>query len=137
MRDFKRERLNRSTKGDRRRQYMRMVVGLGAMALVALVAVGSARAAWGMYQKFTDASAADAAAQAELGNMQAQYESVSSTVKELGTERGLEAAVRVRYGVGKPGEGEIDIVRQASSSEAQGGGGQGWFESLWHAVFVW
>jgi|GEM_PF-524527 len=137
MRDFKRDRSVRSGKGDRRRQYLRMVVGLGAMALLALVAVGSARAAWGMYQKFAEASSADASAQGELTTMQAQYGSVSTTVEQLGTSRGLEAAIRQRYGVGKPGEGEIDIVRQASSSDTQNTDGQSWFDKLLHAVFVW
>ena len=137
MRDFKRDRSVRSGKGDRRRQYMRMLVGLGTMVLLALVAVGSARAAWGMYQKFTEASSADASAQTELTGMQNEYQSVSTTVDQLGTERGLEAAIRERYGVGKPGEGEIDVIRQASSSDAQSKGGQSWFDKLWHAVFVW
>jgi cell division protein FtsB len=137
MRDFKKERLNRSSKGDRRRQYLRMATGLGMMAVLGLVAVGSAHAAWGMYQKFTDASAADAAGQAELASMQTEYQSVSTTVTQLGTDRGLEAAIRNRYGVGKPGEGEIDIVPEASSSAPQSGSDQNWFERLWHAVFVW
>lgn len=130
MKDFKKER-------GRSRQYLRVGVGLAAMAVLALVAFGSVRAAWSMYQKFTDASAADAAAQSELSNMQEQYQSVSTTVQALNTSRGLEAAIRGRYGVGRPGEGEIDIVPQAATSTQGGNGPQNWFERLWHAIVIW
>ncbi|MEK7109122.1 MAG: hypothetical protein AAB919_01670 [Patescibacteria group bacterium] len=114
-----------------------MALGFVVMAALGAVALGSARAAWDMYQKFSDASAADAAAQSELAGMQAQYQGVSGTVSDLQTERGLEAAIRARYGVGKPGEGEIDIVRQATTSSQSVGGGQNWLERLLGAVVIW
>lgn len=130
MRDFKKER-------GRGGQYLRMGLGLALMGILAVIALWAAEAAWGMYQKFTEAGAADAAAQTELRGMQAQYTSVSATVQQLGTDRGLEAAIRTRYGVGKPGEGEIDIVRQAATSSSQGVGSQNWFERLWQAIVIW
>ncbi len=134
MRDFKKDRSIRSGKGDRRHQYARMAGGLGVMVVLALLAFGSAHAAWDMYQKFSDASTADAAAQGELATMQAQYQSIASTTDALQTDRGLEAAIRTRYGVGRPGEGEIDIIRQATSTATQGSGSQNWFERLWQAI---
>ena len=137
MRDFKKDRSIRSGKGDRRHQYARMAGGLGVMVMLALLVFGSARAAWDMYQKFSEASADDAAAQGELANMQAQYQSISSTTDALQTDRGLEAAIRTRYGVGRPGEGEIDIIRQASTTGAGGSSDTSWWSRLWHAVFIW
>jgi hypothetical protein len=130
MRDFKKERGGGG-------QYLRMLVGLaGLVALAALGAV-SARAAWGMYQKFAEASAADAAAQNELAAAQAQYASVSASVEALDTERGQEGALRERYGVARPGEGEIDIVRPATTTPAAADAPRGFWASLWHALFVW
>jgi hypothetical protein len=90
-----------------------------------------------MYQKFTGAAQGDAAAQAELALMQGQYQTVSTTVKGLGTSEGLGAAVRERYGLGLPGEHEIDIVRQATTSANGSAPGPGIWERLWHALFVW
>jgi hypothetical protein len=137
MRDFKKDRSIRSGKGDRRHQYARMVGGLGVMAALALLAFGTAHAAWDMYQKFSEASSADEAAQGELVTMQAQYQNISTTTDALQTDRGLEAAIRTRYGVGRPGEGEIDIIRQASTTNAAGGTDTSWWARLWRRVFIW
>lgn len=130
MRDFKKER-------GRGRQYARMLLGLCLMVAVGAVALGTARAAWGMYQKFSDASVANAGIQSELANLKVQYAAVSETVESLSTSRGLEAAVRERYGSAKPGEGEIDIVRQAPAESESAGAEKSFWSRLWQSIFVW
>lgn len=130
MRDFKKQR-------GRRAQYLRMGTGLGMMALLAAVAFGTAHAAWSMYGKFANAAAADAASQQEYTTLEAQYQDVSATVEDLGTSRGFGAAVRERYGVGLPGEREIDIVRESSSTAAAAAAPQGFWARLWQALVVW
>lgn len=130
MKDFKKER-------GRGRQYARMAGGSAGLLVLGFVAAGSGQAAWGMYQKFAEASSANAAAQSELVAIQGQYAAAQVSVEGLETDRGLEAVVRERYGVGRPGEGEIDIVRQASTSAAGASEPQNIFERLWHALFVW
>ncbi len=130
MRDFKKSR-------GRRAQYLRMAAGLSVMVLLALVAFGTGSAAWGMYGKFAEAAAADEAGQKELANLQAQYDDMQKTVDNLSTPRGMEAAVRERYGVGKPGEGEIDIIQEATTTAAAADAPEGFWASLWHALFVW
>ena len=87
MRDFKKGR-------GRRAQYLRIGTGLSLMVLLSLVAFGTAHAAWDMYYKFSEAAAADAAGQQDLAQLTEQYASVRSTVSELGTSRGMDAAVR-------------------------------------------
>jgi len=109
-------------------------VGLLALLVLAVVCV---RAAWDMYGKFVAADQAHTQADAQLAQLQAQYNDVTAQVGELNSTRGQEAQVRERYGVAKPGEGEIDIVRQAASTTAGQSGGQNWWERLWHALFVW
>lgn len=130
MRDFKKER-------GVGRQYARMLLGLALMGIVGAAAFATGRAAWGMYGKFSEASVADAAMQAELANLKIQYTTVSTTVESLGTDRGLEAAVRGRYGVGLPGEGEIDIVRETPDATQAASEKPGFWTRLWQAVFVW
>ena len=107
------------------------VVVLGAMAYFAI------HGAWGMYQKFAAASAASAAAEANLAQLQARHTEVQAEVAALDTPRGMEGALRERYGVAKPGEGQITVVHQAATSTEGAGTGQNWLDKLWHALFVW
>ena len=130
MKDFKKQR-------GRRAQYLRMGVGLSAMAVLCLVAYGTASAAWGMYGKFTEAAAADQASQQELSGLKTQYDSVSNTVDGLETVRGMGAAVRERYGLGLPGEREIDIIRESTSTAAAAQAPTGFWQGLMQTLFGW
>ena len=127
MRDFK----SRRNKG-----FLRMLTGGSLMVLLAAVAVISSRAAWEMYTRFADASVAAAAAQGELKALQAQFASTTAEVEALNTARGEEEALRERYGVARPGEGEITIVREEGQADAPVEQG-GFVLRLWHALFVW
>lgn len=120
-----------------KRELPRVVMGcLGIIALGGLTFM-AARAAWDMYGKFAAASQARSDAEVQLAQLQTQYAHVEAQVKALNTERGIEAAVRERYGVAKPGEGEIDIVHSASTSQSASKGDESWFAKLWHSLFVW
>lgn len=105
--------------------------------LLALVAYFAVRGTWGMYGKFTAASQADADAKAELAGLQAQYGKVGVAAAALSSDRGVEAGVRERYGVAKPGEGQIDIVRRAATSTGPTAGESNIFVRIFHALFVW
>src|SRR6202142_4330890 len=97
----------------------RFVQTLGWVLLLLIIAVVAVRAAWGMYDKFAEAAASDDISQKELATLQAQQAQVSASVDSFSTSRGLEAQVRERYGVVKPGEGQIQIVRDSSSTSPQ------------------
>ena len=104
-----------------------------ALAALAFVAV---RGAYGMYGKFAEAAAARAGAESQLAELQGRYASVKADVDAFSTDRGVEAALRERYGVAKPGEGQIDIVRQASTTEPvlqQ----KNVLQKLWELISVW
>ncbi len=129
MREFKKRR----TIGA---EILRMSLGaLGVLAL-GLVAFGASRAAWTMYGKFTEAAAARAGAEAQLQELEQRDQTIKADVAALSSNRGVEAALRERYGVALPGEGEINIVRQASSTgpfiEQVG-----FLQKLWQLLFVW
>jgi len=114
-----------------------MLLGVAGVLVLAAASFVAARAAWDMYGKFAAASQARTDAEVELAQLQEQYAHVETEVASLNTERGVEAAVRERYGVAKPGEGEIDIVRQSPTSTAATAGQDSWFARLWHSLFVW
>src|SRR5690242_8021351 len=103
---------------------------LGVLGLL-LVTIVAARGAWDMYGKFVAASDAQTDAQTQLAQLQAQYAQVHAQAQDLSTTRGQEAQLRQRYGVAKAGEGEIDIVRQASTTPGDTGADAPWWERLW------
>ena len=105
---------------------------------VLTIAAFSAHAAWDMYVKFTVASHADEAAQTELASLKNQYANVSGAVENFSTPRGEEGEIRERFGVAKPGEGAIQIVRAASSSDgAQNSLPQDIMSRIFRALIVW
>lgn len=95
------------------RFYASMVV---VIILFALTTV-AVRAAYGMYQTFNTAAIEAGSAGTELATLEAQYVQVQTTLAALGTERGMEKTVRERFGVARPGEGEIRIVRDQGNTE--------------------
>jgi cell division protein FtsB len=117
-------------------QYVELAKGAGAILALAAVAFLAGRAALDMYGKFAAAAAARADAEAQLAELQERYTSVKAQVDALNSPRGVEAVVRERYGVARPGEGEIDIALEASSSVTQAPK-QGLWDKLWHLLFVW
>ncbi len=106
------------------------------LVLLCVLAFFAVRGALGMYSKFAEAAAARSSAESELTQLQQRYGVVKAQVEELGSSRGIEAAVRERYGYARPGEGEIDIVQQASTT-APKQAPQSFFAKLWRLLFVW
>ena len=129
MMEFKKRRTTQA-------ELLRIVGGtLGMLALAALAFV-AVRGAYGMYGKFAEAAAARAGAESQLAELQGRYASVKADVDAFSTDRGVEAALRERYGVAKPGEGQIDIIREASTTEpvAQQ---KNLLQKLWELISVW
>ena len=129
MRDFKKER-------GLSRRYLRMGLGLAGTLVLLLVAFAVTRAAWGMYGKFAEAAAARSDEEAQLVELEARYNEVKSNVTEFESPRGVEAQVRERYGVVRPGEGQITIVRTASTTQQSARQGS-WWDKLWSVIHVW
>ena len=128
MQDFKKRRPN---------LMLRFLLRLGGLLLLLFVTYYAVRGAWSMYQKFTESAESDSVAKSQLADLESQQAKVSASLAELDTARGQEAQIRERYGVAKPGEGEIEIVRDASTSDGVAPMGENWWQRLWHALFVW
>ena len=130
MQDFRKRRTGRQDWG-------RIVLGALGVVLLALGAFWAFQGAWGMYQKFALAAAADDASQKELAAQEEEYARVGAAVAALKTTEGVEAGLRERYGVAKPGEGEIDIIRRAATTTGGEGGNDNFFVKIFKAIFVW
>jgi cell division protein FtsB len=109
-----------------------------ASILLLVVAVITVRAAWHMYGKFATASAAAEAAKTELSHMEEQKASVSEAIESLSSSRGVEESLREKFGVAKPGEGEIRIVRDQDGEDTLPlNDDANIFMRIFNALFVW
>lgn len=131
MQEFKKRR-------SRNEELLRLTIrAFGALVLF-LVMLAVVRAAWGMYGKFVQARNAKLATDIQLSELQGQYEQVGASVEALSSPRGVEAQIRQRYGVVKPGEGEIRIVLATASTSAEAvRPPPNIFMRMWNALFVW
>lgn len=127
MQDF-RKRRNRAV------DVAKMVVGAVGVLALAFVCLVAVRASWGMYGKFTQASDAHAAAARQLEELRAERVQVAASAASFTTERGIEGQLRERYGVARPGEGVITIVRQGEGAASVLPPQRSLWERLWHAL---
>ncbi len=130
MKDYRRQRASKQ-------DAMRAAIGALGVAALLFVAVYAAKGAWGMYTKFVSASEADAAAQVELETLKKQRAQVGASAEALVSDRGVEAGVRERYGVARPGEGQIDIIRREVASTTPKVEQPNVFQKIFRALFVW
>lgn len=120
-----------------RQDVTRALLGVLGVLFLALVAFFAVRGAWGMYTKFAAASEADASAQAELETLRSQVSLVGASAEALVSLRGVEAGVRERYGVARPGEGQIDIIRREATTSVPRADEPNVFVKIFRALFVW
>lgn len=116
----------------------RFVAGSCVILVLFVISIMAVRSAYGMYQTFSGASTEAEGAAAELAALKAQHEQVKETLEALGTERGVEEAVRERFGVARPGEGEIRIVRnEGAAVDGEGEEGGNMITRFFQSLFVW
>lgn len=111
--------------------------GLGTLVLF-LIMFFTVRAAWDMYFRFANASESHSEAVSELQALKERQVEVEAAVASLSSERGVEAEIRERYGVARPGEGRIEIVRNTGLGEEFGKLEEGSiFMRIFRSIFVW
>lgn len=129
MREFQK---HRTTKKE---PWVLLAHAAGILALCA-VTVFLVRAAFGMYGKLNRAAAGQEEARAELTLLEEQKKQVAATVEGFSSDRGVEAQIRQRFGVARPGEGEIQIVREAPQMPTTPAA-ESWWKRILRALFVW
>jgi cell division protein FtsB len=102
------------------------------LALLLLLVVSAGVQAWSIYRKERESAVLNSQAQAELASLKERQAQLQSDYDTLQSSRGMEAALRDQYGLGKTGEGMIVIIEpqqsapvQATSSIVQ------WLQSVW------
>ena len=85
---------------------MRRLMLLGLFLLVVLAMSG----VWGIYRKDQESIVLKEQALSQLAALSAQQDQLKSSISDLETERGKEAALREQYNMGNAGEGMVIIV---------------------------
>jgi len=129
LRDFK-------THHTRDHAVWRFFLALCVTGILLVISTLSVRAAWDMYQTFNTAMIERSATESELATLHAAHVAMLATVKSFSSDRGLETAVRERFGMVRPGEGEIRIVR-TKEEETPEAGEPSKFGQLFNALFTW
>ena len=130
MREFKKRR-------SKSEEIVRLAAKTAGVLLLLVVTVVLLRAAWGMYGKMSEAAEAKEEANADLARVEVQQAGVTSTLSQISSVRGEEAQIRERFGVARPGEGEIDIIRNNKATTTESETKESWWVSLFHTLFVW
>ena len=114
-------------------------LGLRTLGCLVLVILASflVRGTWGMYGKLVHASDGEEASRVELARLRAREVKVRASVEALSSDRGVEAEVRERYGVLRPGEGEIRVIYPVASTAPTSIPAAPWWARVWHALLVW
>jgi cell division protein FtsB len=108
----------------------------GRRAIAVLVLSGVTfvfvRGAFRMYERYAAASEARDAAELEVEALKERQADLETKVASLSSDRGLEEELRRRFGVGKPGEGVIELLEEAAppTQEAREGGLMGWIKRI-------
>ena len=102
-----------------------------------LLVIFLAESTWTMYGKERAAASANVDEAAALAELKARESSLSADVQNLDTPRGIEAEIRERYPVAKPGESVIVITpsQQTASNTAPEASSTPW-SSFW-SLFSW
>lgn len=90
-------------------------IGWAALVILALLIVTLGAAAWRLYGKAEEARMTHQGAAQALEELRARKAAVETSLAKLGTERGIEEEIRLRYQLAKPGEEQIVLV----ASQAQ------------------
>lgn len=116
----------------------RFFAGFCVVLVLFAISTVAVKAAYGMYQTFSVAAGEAESVATELDTLQIQYVKVNETLASLGTSRGVEKAVRERFGVVRPGEGEIRIVRDDGVTETDTGEEENnMFLQFFQSLLVW
>jgi cell division protein FtsB len=85
--------------------------GRRLLLLALVILVGSAAfETWSVFQKERESARLDKEAQAELAELKDRQARLQNDYDSLQTNRGVEAALRDQYAMGKAGEGMVVIV---------------------------
>jgi len=115
-----------------RRKFKRYLYSPAAIVVLAFIIIILGRSVWNIYEKYSLSSDRLSQAQSQLAQLKAQEETLSSSIDQLSTASGTEAALRTNFRVVKPGESLAVIVNREPTTTATTSptGFWAWFRGL-------
>ncbi len=106
-------------------------------SLFLFLAILLGRSVWRMYAKLAEASQGEAEAKAQQASLTQQRDNLAAAVDLINSPQGVEAELRQRYGLAKPGEGEIQIVVVTPTTTEATSTPPTFFKRVWNMLKVW
>jgi cell division protein FtsB len=104
------------TENNKRAKYTPLTKRGMVIALLVLVLLFSARAAWRAYRQMRTSSEVTLNAEKELSELEVRKEFIEGELDKLSTAAGREEKLREKFGVGRPGE-QVAIIIEGQVSD--------------------
>lgn len=104
-----------------RKKIRKILYSKVTIVILALVTVLVARGAWDIHQKAAIAAAERDEAARSLGDLEKRSQGLEASLAELKSSHGLEAEVRQKFTVAKPGE-EVVVVVDENAKKSKNDG---------------
>lgn len=116
----------------RRMQVIRSLLSVGGITLLAFLTFLVANGAYSMHGRMREALELRRAAQDDRTRLEVREEELTASVDELSSDRGVEEQVRQRFGLARPGEGEVVLVETKATTTVtrKPKGFFSWFDGL-------
>jgi cell division protein FtsB len=102
---------------DDKKRIRRFVASPWVLAGIGVLIVIAGMNTWDMYQKWRLSEEALEKTRASYENLEKREAFLDSKIDSLSTEAGVEAEVRERFGVAKPGEGVIVVLSEEEEQQ--------------------
>ena len=109
-----------------KRQIRRILYSKVSLAFLFLLLFLLARSTWRLYERESETERTVEALRTEASSLSAQEGTLASRVAALKTDQGVEAALREKFRVARPGEGVIVIVDQGAGAGDTGASSSWW-----------
>ncbi len=93
-----------------RSMFRRALYAKPTIIMIALLTAFVTHGAWGMFQKSTEAALRADDANARLGELRSRSDELTTDIKLLSSERGVEEEIRDRFMVAKEGENVMIVT---------------------------
>lgn len=117
-----------------RRKFRKIIYSKFSVVILIVLAILSIRAVWGVYEKYRISDQALLNSQSELSELLNRADRVSRGVARLGTSRGVEEEVRLKFPVAKSGETVIVLIdgQMSSTSSTTSSGLWRWLKNIFY-----
>jgi cell division protein FtsB len=113
-----------------KKRFRRFLYSKGMVALLLIMAIFFGRATWNLYKKAHESAANASQAQNALKRLEDRQKVLNEEISRLKTDEGIEAEIRSKYGVSKPGEQVLIIVDDQKATTTEVREEEGWWQKF-------